>query len=272
VVIRDRIKELRRVRAGDLVPCPWNWREHPIEQREALQAVLAEVGYAGAALARELENGQLMLIDGHLRAELDLNQVIPVLVLDVTEEEAKKLIATFDAVGALAVTNEDAQRRLLNDLDAQEAGLRKLIADMLNELGPEESPDGKGAGDGQPDGPPDMELRPHEHYDYVIVLARTVYEWNRLVELFQLGEVQSVRMKKRVGIGRGVSALRLLEMFDALRKEKESGDQKARDPEPAASGEHAEDAGNAAQRDGVRGEVRAQRLPRRRAGKAANVP
>lgn len=272
MVIRDRIRELRRVRAGDLVPCPWNFREHPIEQREALEAVLAEVGYAGAALARELENGQLMLIDGHLRADLDHDQQIPVLVLDVTEEEAKKLIATFDPVGALAVTNEDAQRRLLNDLDAQEASLRKLIADMLNDLGPEASGDGNGEGDGQPDGPPDMELRPHEHYDYVIVLARTVYEWNRLVELFQLGEVQGVKMKKRVGIGRGVSALRLLEMFDAMKKENESGEQKARDPEPAASGEHAEDAGDVAQRDGMRGKERAERLPHRRAGKAANVP
>jgi hypothetical protein len=28
--IRDRIKELRRVRAGDLRPHPKNWRKHPV--------------------------------------------------------------------------------------------------------------------------------------------------------------------------------------------------------------------------------------------------
>ena len=31
--IRDRIKELRRVRAGDLRPHPKNWRTHPEEQQ-----------------------------------------------------------------------------------------------------------------------------------------------------------------------------------------------------------------------------------------------
>jgi len=67
--IRDRIKELRRVRAKDLLPNPRNWRVHPKVQAAALRGLLAEVGYAGALLARELPDGKLQLIDGHLRAE-----------------------------------------------------------------------------------------------------------------------------------------------------------------------------------------------------------
>ena len=67
--IRDRVKELRRVRASDLRPSPHNWRVHPPTQREALRAVLDEVGYAGALLARELADGSLELVDGHLRAD-----------------------------------------------------------------------------------------------------------------------------------------------------------------------------------------------------------
>ena len=43
--IRDRIKELRRVRAGDLRPHPKNWRTHPENQHNALRGMLAEVGY-----------------------------------------------------------------------------------------------------------------------------------------------------------------------------------------------------------------------------------
>lgn len=31
-MVRDRIKELRRVRAGLLKPCPKNWRTHSVEQ------------------------------------------------------------------------------------------------------------------------------------------------------------------------------------------------------------------------------------------------
>jgi len=86
--IRDRIKDLRRVRAGDLRPNPRNWRTHPQAQQDALRGVLAEVGYADALLARELPDGALELVDGHLRADLDPEQLVPVLVLDVDEAEA----------------------------------------------------------------------------------------------------------------------------------------------------------------------------------------
>ena len=64
--------------------------------------MLAEIGFAGAALARELSDGTLEMIDGHLRAETAPGAVIPVLVLDVNQEEADKLLATFDPLGGMA--------------------------------------------------------------------------------------------------------------------------------------------------------------------------
>ena len=84
-VIQDRVQELRRIRAGDLVPNPANWRRHPNSQRQAMQGILQEIGFADALLAYETSDG-LMLVDGHLRAGLDPDQVVPVLVLDITEE------------------------------------------------------------------------------------------------------------------------------------------------------------------------------------------
>lgn len=45
--IRDRVRELRRVRAGDLVPNPHNFRRHPENQRHVLGGILSEIGYAG---------------------------------------------------------------------------------------------------------------------------------------------------------------------------------------------------------------------------------
>ncbi|MGA7698793.1 MAG: hypothetical protein WCB27_04255, partial [Thermoguttaceae bacterium] len=204
---RDRIKELRRVRAGDLRPCPWNWRDHPPEQREALEAILAEIGFAGAGLARELDDGSLELIDGHMRAELDLDQEMPVLILDVTEEEAKKILATHDPLGAMSTDNVEARRRLLEEIDAEEASLRKMIADMLAATPADDEEGGRG---GKTDlgGPVEMELRPHEHYDYVIVLARNTQEWNRLVELLDL---QTIRRRGRIGAARGLPAQKLIE-------------------------------------------------------------
>ena len=67
--IRDRVLELRRVPASELHSNPANWRRHPKAQRAALAAMLRQVGFAGAALARETADGSLELIDGHMRAE-----------------------------------------------------------------------------------------------------------------------------------------------------------------------------------------------------------
>jgi ParB-like chromosome segregation protein Spo0J len=128
--IRDRIKELRRVPADQLQPNPKNWRKHPESQANALRGVLAEVGIASAVLARETPEGGLMLIDGHLRTETLHNAEIPVLVLDVTEEEADKILATFDPLGAMAESDADALRALLEEV---ETGSQEL-ADMLTAL------------------------------------------------------------------------------------------------------------------------------------------
>ena len=57
--IRDRVRELRRVAAGQLRPSPKNWRSHPTAQRDALKGLLAELGYCDALLARELADGAL---------------------------------------------------------------------------------------------------------------------------------------------------------------------------------------------------------------------
>src|SRR5208282_2448060 len=94
--IRDRIREFRRVQAKGLLPNPKNWRRHPKAQRDALRGLLNEIGYADALLVRELSDGRLMTIDGHLRAETTPDMEVPVLILDVTAEEADKLLLTLD--------------------------------------------------------------------------------------------------------------------------------------------------------------------------------
>jgi len=83
---RDRIVELRRVPARELIANPRAWRRHRARQAAALRGLLQEVGYADAPLARETAGG-LVLIDGHLRAETTPDQVVPVLVLDENSEE-----------------------------------------------------------------------------------------------------------------------------------------------------------------------------------------
>ena len=130
--IRDRVRELRRVRAGDLTPNPKNWRTHPKAQADALRGILAEVGYADALLARELPDGSLILVDGHLRAETTPEQEVPVLVLDIDEAEADKLLLSLDPLAALAETNAVALDALLREVDTGSEGLQQMYADLAD--------------------------------------------------------------------------------------------------------------------------------------------
>jgi ParB-like chromosome segregation protein Spo0J len=129
--IRDRIREFRRVPASQLRPHPKNWRRHPQAQHDALRGVLAEIGYAGALLARELPDGSLELIDGHLRAEVTPDQEVPVLVVDLDEQEAAKLLAVHDPLGELAEADEDALTGLLAEVETENEALQKFLDEML---------------------------------------------------------------------------------------------------------------------------------------------
>jgi ParB-like chromosome segregation protein Spo0J len=82
------------------VPNEHNWRVHPKQQEAALKGLVKEIGFADALIAREGADGRLHLIDGHLRRTVTPNQEVPVLILDLTEAEADKLLLTLDPLAA----------------------------------------------------------------------------------------------------------------------------------------------------------------------------
>ena len=131
---RDRIVELRRVPARELKPHPQNWRTHPAAQREALRGILTEIGYAGALLARRLEDGSLELIDGHLRAETSPDQEVPVLLLDLSEAEARTLLAAYDSLTSLATPNVERLRDLLAMVLPAAPALDEMFAAMRDAI------------------------------------------------------------------------------------------------------------------------------------------
>jgi ParB-like chromosome segregation protein Spo0J len=110
--IRNRIVEHVLVRAGDLVPHPLNYRRHSPRQRKALAASYQEVGFARSLLGYRLADGRIQLIDGHLRRDLDPDMLVTVEVLDVSDEEARKLLLTIDPLAALADSDGEVLARL----------------------------------------------------------------------------------------------------------------------------------------------------------------
>lgn len=133
--IRDRIIDFRRVKASELKPSPKNWRIHPQAQQDALRGVLAEIGYADALIARERNGDGLELLDGHLRAETTPDQEVPVLVVDLTDEEADKLLACLDPMAAMAEVDKDKLGKLLHDLSTDSEGLQGMLDDLAGDNG-----------------------------------------------------------------------------------------------------------------------------------------
>jgi hypothetical protein len=128
--MRDRVRELRRVRAAELMKNQKNWRRHPERQRRAMRAVLKEIGYADALLAREAEDGQLILIDGHLRVDTTPDDVVPVLVLDVTEAEGDKILATLDPLAGMAEIDDESLSKLMITLQPDTTQFGELLAEL----------------------------------------------------------------------------------------------------------------------------------------------
>lgn len=104
---RNRVVEMRLMTAGELLDHEGNWRVHPLFQLDATEGSLDEIGKAGALRAyfSARNDGRLTLVDGHARKSLGADEVWPVLILDLDDDEADKLLAMDNAIGAWAQTD-----------------------------------------------------------------------------------------------------------------------------------------------------------------------
>jgi hypothetical protein len=131
---RNRIVGLEYHKPGEIADHPLQWRVHSTAQEAALRAVLSEVGIAGALLAYR-NNGDLVAIDGHLRKSLDADAEWPVLLLDVTEDEANKLLATTDPLAAMAGADAAMLGDLLAVIETENDALQALLDGLAEEHG-----------------------------------------------------------------------------------------------------------------------------------------
>jgi len=126
---------------AELSPHPLNFRRHPSPQKDALAASLREHSWLAAPIWNR-RTGRLL--DGHLRVEIaaaDGQPAIPVRVIDVSEEQERRILASFDRIGSLALQDEQQLAALLQELAATEAGLpagweQGDLDALLEELGP----------------------------------------------------------------------------------------------------------------------------------------
>ncbi len=125
---RIRIIDHRVVRGSDLLPNPENWRRHPPDQRAAITSVLDRLGYVDEVKAVETPAG-LMLMDGHLRAQIGANDNVPVAVVDLNPEEQRLFLATFDPIAAMAITEPEVYVSLIEMISTEDDEiLARLLA------------------------------------------------------------------------------------------------------------------------------------------------
>jgi site-specific DNA-methyltransferase (adenine-specific) len=80
-----------------------------------------------------MEDGKLMLVDGHLRAETTPEMEVPVLVLDLDEKEADLLLATLDPMAGLAELNAQALKALLGELAPESESVEALLESLAHD-------------------------------------------------------------------------------------------------------------------------------------------
>lgn len=133
--IRNRIKRHVTVRAGDLVPHELNFRRHPDSQRAALQGLYDQIGFARSLLAYELPDGQLKLVDGHLRQAIDPDMMVTVEVLDLTDDEARLMLASTDPLAAMAEADGAALKSLLDDISTGSEAVQQMLSKLAEDEG-----------------------------------------------------------------------------------------------------------------------------------------
>ena len=139
-----------------LLAHPSNWRIHGKAQREALREVLDTVGYVAQVIVNR-RTGHL--VDGHLRVEEALSHgqpSIPVLYVDLSEDEERLVLASLDPLAAMATTDEAKLRELLAEVSVDS----EALAAMLAALAPAEPKDGLTDPDDVPEPPDEAETKP----------------------------------------------------------------------------------------------------------------
>jgi hypothetical protein len=60
------------------------------------------------------------------------DETVPAVILDITAEEADKLLATIDPLSALAGQDDEALIELLATIDSENADVQKMLADLVD--------------------------------------------------------------------------------------------------------------------------------------------
>jgi hypothetical protein len=119
--------------AGQFLANPSNWRTHGIEQDAQLSSILNDVGFVAPVIVNKRTNAEWgkdrnieTLVDGHLRVKAALSRgddtPVPYIYVDLSPEEERRVLLTFDPIGAMAGKDDELMKSLMTEVAVEWPG------------------------------------------------------------------------------------------------------------------------------------------------------
>lgn len=199
-----------------LLANPFNWRVHPAFQQEALDGSLNEIGWIQRVIVNQ-RSGHV--VDGHLRVSLALKYdepAVPVLYVDLTEEEEQKALLVLDPISARAATDKVKLEELLQMASTEDAGLQAMFDEMAQEIG-------AGPGGGKDKGEYDIGPELYERHDYLLFYFDNEFDWQVAMEGLGVATVRGGKVGNKTLDSKGVGRVLPGAALVALLKGTEDG-------------------------------------------------
>lgn len=109
-----------------LLAHPLNARRHPGAQRDALRESLGRAGWVDVV---KVNTRTGHVVDGHARVEeaITAGASVPVLYLDLSEEDERFVLATLDPISALASYDSEVLEQLLFGIEIESTELLNVL-------------------------------------------------------------------------------------------------------------------------------------------------
>jgi hypothetical protein len=132
---RNRIVGEGEEAPDQLLANPENWRIHPKSQQDSLAGILDNIGWVQRVIVNRTTQH---VIDGHLRVSMAISRgekTVPVLYVDLSQEEENLILAVLDPITGMAVSDSSKLEELLQSVSSSDNAIKKLLADIANQNG-----------------------------------------------------------------------------------------------------------------------------------------
>ncbi len=119
-----------------LLANPRNYRIHSKAQQDALVGILDEVGFVQRIIVNQRTG---YVIDGHARVALAISHqqpTVPVVYVDLDENEEGIVLAALDPLAAMAGTDQAKLDELLADITVSDDALAAMLGEPVEEEPP----------------------------------------------------------------------------------------------------------------------------------------